>query len=365
MKKTLVNLHDYSYPIYRDHKCCEHLPGWAKKLAWGNYGLIVTSKKIYTLFKRKIHTCFPKNAYAIVTLPDGEQAKQLRWAIAVINALLRIDTFGNKIFLTALGGGTIGDVTGFAAAMYKRGIPYIQIPTTLLAQIDSSIGGKTAVDLPQAKNILGAYHQPSLVCIDTSFLNTLPRAHMKDGLAEGIKYGALIGGAFFTFLENNRDAIFARHSRAINHFIDTCTALKADIVSKDQKEARGIRTLLNFGHTFGHALETSLGYRAISHGQAIAIGMVFAALVSCNRRCCTPNEKDRLIALIKHYGLIKKCSFKYPLIMKSLYYDKKFTQGRIRMVLLEKIGKLIVVDAIRPTELEKAFALLPHVLYEQ
>ncbi|RLC33488.1 MAG: 3-dehydroquinate synthase, partial [Candidatus Nealsonbacteria bacterium] len=257
--------------------------------------------------------------------------------------------------IACLGGGTIGDLGGFAASIYKRGIPYIQIPTTLLAQIDSSIGGKTAIDLNIAKNILGSFYQPKAVFIDPIFLKTLPLPEIKQGLAEIIKYGVIKNKDFFFFLKKNYKKILKLDKACILKIINICAGMKAQIVSQDEKEKKGLRTILNFGHTLAHALESSLRYKKLSHGEAVSLGMLYAAQLSyhlgkCNKKCL-----EEILQMIKLFGLPYRISFDPLSLYKSLCYDKKFISGKIRMVLVKEIGRVKVVENINPNSVKKAF----------
>lgn len=354
MKTIKVKLKNNPYNIYIADNLTKRIPFIIKKLNPGNFGIIITSKKIYTLHKKLIDNTFDKEGYKIITVADGEKAKSKKWLFEVVEQFSKADKLKRKIFAVCLGGGTIGDLGGFAASIYKRGIPYIQIPTTLLAQIDSSIGGKTAIDLNIAKNILGSFYQPKAVFIDPVFLKTLPLRQIKEGLAEIIKYGVIKDKDFFFFLKEKSKKILNLDKTCILKIINTCAGIKGEIVSKDEREKKGLRTILNFGHTLAHALESSLKYKTLSHGEAVSIGMLYAARLSyilkkCNKKCV-----DEILQIIKLFSLPYRIRFDPLKLYKSLCYDKKFTSGKIRMVLVKRIGRVEVAEGINPNIIKKA-----------
>jgi 3-dehydroquinate synthase len=246
--------------------------------------------------------------------------------------------------IIALGGGVIGDLAGFAAACWMRGIAFVQMPTTLLAMVDSSVGGKTAVDLPQGKNLVGAFHQPRAVVIDTDTLHTLPDRELRSGLAEVVKYGALGDAGFFSWLESNADALLVRDPQTLSTAIESSCAAKAAIVARDETE-QGERALLNFGHTFGHALETAAGYGTLLHGEAIAIGMVLAARLSARLRRAGDDDAMRLQALLQRCGLPTTIPAGIDLrrLIELMRLDKKNLSGQMRLILWRTIGKTEIV----------------------
>jgi len=363
IKKIRVNLKHAPYTIYIGKDIFKKIPSYLNKLKLGNFGIVITSPKIYSLYRKAIQSNFGSKNFKIIKVADGEIAKSQNWLFKVIDGIIRSDDYKCRPFIVCLGGGTIGDLGGFVAAIYKRGIPYIQVPTTLLAQIDSSIGGKTAIDLPAAKNILGAFYQPKAVFIDPAFLSTLPLAQFKEGLAEVIKYGVIKDAVFFRFLKANHRKIFMSDSSCILKILSTCTKIKAKIVEEDERETKSLRTILNFGHTFAHALESSLKYRKISHGQAVSLGMIYAGKLSLLRRKCSKKALVELIDTLKLFSLPISITFDLAKTYKSLIHDKKFISGKIRMVLLRKIGKVEVSEDIRPHDLKRTFKLLKPSLH--
>lgn len=346
MKTISVKLRERAYNIYIKRGILKEVPRLIEKLNPGNFGVVITSSKINSLYAGKLKRIFKTGKYLIIAVPDGEKAKTSNWLFKIIDTFLKSDGSGRKVFAVCLGGGVVGDLGGFAAAIYKRGIPCIQIPTTLLAQIDSGIGGKTAIDLPQAKNILGSFHQPKAVYIDPDFLKTLPGQQIKEGLAEAVKYGVIRDRSLFSFLENNVTAIMALEPGAILRIISACVSIKAKIVSSDERETRGIRTILNFGHTFAHALESARGYKKISHGKAVSLGMLYAAELSYRLKQCRLSDVERIKKILACFSLPVRAKFNPEQLLKSFIYDKKFISGSIRMVLLREIGRVSVVNNI-------------------
>jgi 3-dehydroquinate synthase len=277
----------------------------------------------------------------VVLLPDGEAHKNQRTLDDLLTRLLELRC-DRSTTLFALGGGVIGDITGFAAAIYQRGIPFVQVPTTLLAQVDSSVGGKTGINHPLAKNMIGAFWQPRAVLIDTSVLRTLPDRELSAGLAEVIKYGAIRDAAFFSWLEANMNALLAKNDEALTHAIVCSCEIKAEIVAADERES-GERALLNFGHTFGHAIEVAQGYGEWLHGEAVGAGMVCAAHLSQRVLSFDAQQAERLVALVAR----AKLPTSPPRIAPSRWLelmqrDKKVQAGALRFVLLERLGEAVV-----------------------
>ncbi len=283
-------------------------------------------------------------AHACV-LPDGEQEKTVqRWG-EVIDALMELRLARDEP-LVALGGGVIGDLAGFAAATYRRGIPYVQVPTTLLAQVDSSVGGKTAVNHPLGKNMIGAFHQPQLVWMDPRTLRTLPARELRAGFAEVVKYGLIRDAALFAWLEQHAEEVLGLADEALVHAIAASCRNKAEIVARDEREA-GERALLNLGHTFGHALERLVGYGQWLHGEAVAVGMRMAARLSRLLGLCDEEPEKRLCALLERAGLpLVAPRFAWEAWREAMGHDKKAQGTRLRFVLLRGIGKAFVEDAV-------------------
>lgn len=307
--------------------------------------VILTSKNIARQHLKQLSGVLKGKGlkYEVIYIPDGERAKTLSTAGKLYSSLLKAK-LDRKSGLIAFGGGVVGDICGFVASTYMRGIGFIQLPTTLLAQVDAAIGGKTAVNLPDGKNIVGTFYQPELVWSSTDFLYTLPRIEWLNGFAEVIKYGIIMNKGFFEFLE--RSISYPPGKRDIDKIVYISSMSKAWIVSEDEKETSGIREILNFGHTFGHVLESCSGYKGVKHGQAVSIGMVFASIMAEELKMFS--EKDRVVNLLTRAGL--PVTLPGPLPGKKweqiLFSDKKFRKGVARFVLPVKIGKVKVVDGI-------------------
>ncbi len=278
-----------------------------------------------------------------IVLPDGEQFKTWETLNQIFDALLAARC-ERKTTLIALGGGVIGDMTGFAAAVYQRGAPFIQIPTTLLAQVDSSVGGKTAINHPLGKNMIGAFYQPKLVLADLATLDTLPAREFSAGMAEIIKYGLIDDLPFFEWLEANIDRMMVRDPDALAYAVERCCQNKARIVAQDERETAGVRELLNLGHTFGHAIEAGMGYGVWLHGEAVAAGMVLAALASRELGQLSDADIERITALLTRAGLPVRA----PALGGVAHYldlmagDKKVDAGRIRYILMRRLGESYV-----------------------
>ncbi|MEI8350579.1 MAG: 3-dehydroquinate synthase [Candidatus Omnitrophota bacterium] len=347
MKTIRVFLKDNPYSIFIGHGLAQRLSAYSKELALGNMAVVVTSRRIYSIYKKLIEKSLKNIPHTVVLLPDGEHAKSITCLLKIIKTLVRVDGWDKKMFIVSLGGGTVGDVAGFAAAIYKRGTAYLQVPTTLLGQIDAGIGGKTAVDLPQAKNILGAFYQPRAVIIDPLFLESLTAQEIKEGIAEAIKYAVIKDNGFFNFLKKNHLRILQLHAPSLLRLISTCALIKAKVVEEDEKEKKGIRTILNFGHTLAHALEATCGYR-LSHGEAVSIGMVYAAELSYALGKCSLGEVQRIRHLVQLFGLPESMAANQAKLCHAIRYDKKFVSGKIRMVLMKKIGKVEICEGIPP-----------------
>lgn len=290
-----------------------------------------------------------------IVLPDGEQFKDWQTLNSIFDLLLRHHC-ERSTTLIALGGGVIGDMTGFAAACFQRGVAFIQIPTTLLAQVDSSVGGKTAINHPLGKNMIGAFHQPALVLADTDTLNTLPARELRAGLAEVIKYGLIRDLAFFEWLEANLDALLLLETDALIEAVCRSCRNKAEVVVADEKE-RGERALLNLGHTFGHAIETGLGYGQWLHGEAIAAGTLMAAQLSVQIGWLSQPELARTECLFRRAGLpVRGPALAVDSYVDLMRHDKKVTGGKLRLVLLQRIGRAVVTDAVPLGEVRRAIA---------
>ena len=333
MPETLtVDLGERSYPIVIG----SGLLGGGHDLAGHIRGpdcLIVSNETVAPLYAASLEACLGDKRISTIDLPDGETYKTLDTAASVIDRLVD-SRAGRDTTVIALGGGVVGDIAGFAAASYMRGVDFVQVPTTLLAQVDSSVGGKTGVNHPGGKNLIGAFHQPTIVLIDTDTLATLPDREFSAGLAEVVKYGAIADRAFFDWLEDNAARLVARDDDALRTAIRRSCELKAAVVAEDEREA-GRRAILNFGHTFGHAIERCQGYGEWLHGEAVASGMVMAARLSG----LPDRDVDRLVRLIAACKLpVEPPPIAAADMLSAMGLDKKAAGGRIRFVLLDELG---------------------------
>ncbi len=346
-----VQLGDRSYPIYMGADNLSKAELLTRHIK-SKQVLIVTNETIAPLYLMQVTTHLQLYQLEVVVLPDGEQYKTLATMETIFAALLS-KQFSRNATIIALGGGVIGDISGFAAACYQRGIPFIQIPTTLLAQVDSSVGGKTGVNHALGKNMIGAFYQPQCVIIDVNVLQTLDNRQLAAGLAEVIKYGLIRSASFFAWIEANIESILARDQDALTYIIEKSCQNKAEIVASDERES-GIRAILNLGHTFGHAIETGMGYGSYLHGEAVAIGTCQAADLS--RRLGWLNDADvnRIVALFKKAGLPTEppADLLAEEFINLMAVDKKNIDGEIRLILLKKIGQ-----ASLPVSVEKSVLL--------
>jgi 3-dehydroquinate synthase len=347
-KKVSLKLKDNSYSIVIGHDILGDFPKYIKGLDVGKDAVIISHPLIERLHGVKLAASLRKSGYSVKVLnvPEGEQSKSASYALRLIEQIAAYDV-DKKIFIIALGGGVIGDLSGFVAAIYKRGIPYIQVPTTLLAQIDSSIGGKTAIDLKYGKNLVGAFYQPKLVVADTKVLKTLSRRQIQNGLAEAIKYGVIDDASLFRYIETNHARFLKGDPKVMTYIVERCAKIKADVVAADEKETKGIRTILNFGHTAGHAIEAASRYGQYQHGEAVGLGMRVAVDISKALGLLNEDESSRIGALISSVGLPERIEkVKLRDILDLMKHDKKFVAGQNRFVLAEKIGKVRVVKGV-------------------
>ena len=318
----------------------------------GRHALVVSDGNVAPLYAGRLEASLraarPALALARFVMPAGEQEKTLARFAEALDALARLGATRDATVI-ALGGGVVGDLAGFAAACWMRGIDLVQVPTTLLAMVDSSVGGKTAVDLPAGKNLVGAFHSPRAVIADTSVLRTLPERELRAGLAEVVKYGAIFDAGFLDWLEANAGALLARDDAALADAIARCCAFKADVVERDPYE-RGDRALLNFGHTFGHAIEAEQGYAgggsaALNHGEAVAVGMLLAARLSAAQQRAPATDGDRLERLLHRFGLptAVPAGLAPEALLARMRLDKKADAGGLRFILWDAAGAARVV----------------------
>ncbi len=342
-----VELGERSYPIVIGSGLLDGGFDLAAYVTGGDC-LIVSNETVAPLYLEKLTACLEGKTVHVVQLLDGEEHKHLGSASAVIDGL--VDAGANRdTTVIALGGGVVGDIAGFAAASYMRGVAFIQVPTTLLAQVDSSVGGKTGVNHPGGKNLIGAFHQPGLVLIDTDTLATLPDRELSAGLAEVIKHAAIADTTYFESLERDMPALLGRNATALGAAIARSCQIKAAVVAEDERE-QGRRALLNFGHTFGHAIENTVGYGEWLHGEAVAAGMVMASQLSD----IDETERERLRDLIRAARLpVDARSVDAGSLQQAMQLDKKVLAKRLRFILLRSLGSAFVTDEYDEARLER------------
>ena len=356
MKTLTVDLDQRSYPIYIGSDLIDR-PELFEACSKASSIYVVTNTTVAPLYAERLSktlATFGKSVRTI-TLPDGESFKDWKNLQTIFDELLKHGA-DRQTVLVALGGGVIGDMTGFAAASFMRGIRFIQVPTTLLSQVDSSVGGKTGINHPLGKNMIGAFHQPVAVVADLNTLKTLPPRELSAGLAEVIKHGAIADASFLDWIEANTNALLACDIEAMSHAVLRSCEIKSAVVSADEREG-GVRATLNFGHTFGHAIEAGMGYGEWLHGEAVACGMVMGAKLSCLLQKITQADVDRLTRIIHAMHLpITAPKFGAERYIELMQVDKKAEGGQIRYVLLEQIGKAYMSTAPHEAVLETLLA---------
>jgi len=355
MKTLNVDLGTRSYPIHIGTGLLNQ-PELIRPHIKGSEVMVVTNETIAPLYLERCLKLLEGFDVATTILPDGEQYKTLDTLNLVFDGLLK-KHFTRRCTLIALGGGVIGDITGYAAASYQRGVNFIQIPTTLLAQVDSSVGGKTGVNHPRGKNMIGAFHQPQCVIADTDSLTTLDDRQLSAGIAEVIKYGLINDPDFFAWLEANVSKLLARDPETLSYAIERSCRDKAEIVAADEKES-GVRALLNLGHTFGHAIETGTGYGTWLHGEAISCGMVMAATLSHKQGWLTDSELQRTEDILNQAKLpvLPPSSMSSDQFIDIMSVDKKNLENKIRLILMKGIGKSFISDDFDSALLTKTIA---------
>jgi len=351
MQTLTVALGNRSYPIYVGPGLLKQPELIVERLSQKKVA-IITNSTVGPLYLEGVRRALVERGVAVVsiTLPDGEIHKDWETLNSIFDALLE-HRCERGTTLIALGGGVIGDLAGFAAAVYQRGVPFIQVPTTLLAQVDSSVGGKTAVNHPQGKNMIGAFYQPLAVVSDTDTLATLPPRELSAGIAEVVKYGLIRDRVFFEWLEANMQRLMKRDAQALTYAIERSCSIKAEIVARDERET-GDRMLLNYGHTFGHAIETALGFGQWLHGEAVAAGMVLAARLSHRLGLIGAADVKRTAEILARADLpVAAPELGVERYLELMGHDKKVQGGRIRFILLKRLGEAFISDEIPPAAL--------------
>ncbi|MDD5222782.1 MAG: 3-dehydroquinate synthase [bacterium] len=349
MEKILVKLKEESYPIFLTREGLEDIGSIMRRLDRLERVTVITDSQVEKRYLDVVEKGFRVAGYQVdhLVIPAGEESKSLEQAGKIYDRLLELGV-NRQCGLAALGGGVVGDLTGFVAATYLRGIDYIQIPTTVIAQVDAAIGGKTGVNLPQGKNLVGSFWHPRMVFCDIEVLKTLEQKEFVAGLAEVIKYGIIMDEKLFVFLEENIERVLQKEMEDLLFIVRRSARDKAQVVKEDERELTGKRTILNFGHTIGHALEASARYRGYRHGEAVAIGMASAARLSERLGFCKGKVKDRIVSLIQRAGLPTEVpELDEDDLVPIISMDKKATAGLINFVVVEDIGK-VRLEKIEP-----------------
>lgn len=354
MEKVRVELGERSYDICIGSGMLADLGEKIRDFGFSRTA-IISNPAVYGIYGESLLDSLKKGRSdaSSILIPDGEEYKDLLWVYFIYGELLRLK-LDRASALIALGGGVIGDITGFAASTFMRGISFVQVPTTLLAQVDSSVGGKTGVNHPLGKNMIGTFHQPGLVWADVGTLKSLPRREFLAGMAEVIKYGVIWDGEFFQYLKDNREKILGLDEAALLHVIKRSCEIKAEVVSKDEREG-GLRAILNYGHTFGHAIETATGYTTYIHGEAVAMGMILEARLSSSLGIIGEDEVKMIDDLVRAYELPVEMPPGIDLdrVVSSMQLDKKAVAGKLKFVLPDRIGSVNIRDVLdKPKILE-------------
>ena len=346
MKRVTVGLGSRRYDILIGPGLVDRLGLELRRRALGTHPVLVSNATILRRHGARLRKALVRAGLPaqLLTVADSEKAKSLASLSRLLNRLAEMDRPGRRLFLVLAGGGVVGDLGGLAAGLYRRGIPCVQVPTTLLAQVDSSIGGKTAVDLPHGKNLVGLFYQPRLVLSDPAFLRTLPDRQFRSGLAEVIKCGVIADERLFRLLERTTLERLRRDESLLQEVVARAVRVKASVVERDELETKGLRTLLNFGHTFGHAVEAAVGFgRSFTHGEAVALGMQVAADISCRLGRISERERKRIGDLIDRMGLpVRAKGVALSRVVKAMAHDKKWAAGKNRWVLPDRIGHCTV-----------------------
>ncbi|BCX82083.1 3-dehydroquinate synthase [Methylomarinovum caldicuralii] len=351
MKTLTIDLGERGYPIHIGTGLLSQWDLFTPHIG-GEQVMVVTNDVVGPLYLERLLATLGLPDEAALVLPDGERCKTLETVNRIFDALLE-RRYSRNATLVALGGGVIGDIVGFAAACYQRGIDFIQVPTTLLAQVDSSVGGKTGVNHPLGKNMIGAFHQPRAVIADIATLDTLPERELQAGIAEVIKYGLIRDAPFFAWLEAHIEALRQRDPDALAYAVERSCRNKAEVVAADEREG-GLRAILNFGHTFGHAIEAGMGYGRYLHGEAVAIGMCQAADLSARLGLLSRRDVQRIESLLARAGLptVPPAAMDAEAFLRHMAVDKKNRDGQIRLILLEEIGRATLPRPVPRESLE-------------
>ncbi len=358
MKTINVDIKDNSYPIYVGQNILAEFGSVFEKHLKGKQIAIISSENIFELYGEQLKSRLPENCLVIeLIVPEGEQTKSNQYLQELYTALLQ-NRFERNSTIIALGGGVVGDLSGFVAATYMRGINFVQVPTTLLALVDSSIGGKTGINHPLGKNLIGAFKQPNFVFSDVSFLKTLPVGEIRCGIGEVIKYAFIHNEDLLGYLEQNLEKALSGDGEVLRHLVEVSARQKADVVAQDEKEG-GLRMILNFGHTFGHTLEAEFGYGEIKHGEAVILGMKCALAYSKDIDLLCSDDYNRGMDLLNRVPIVyDKSKIIIDNLIGHMFLDKKVSNKNIRLILVEKIGSYVIKEQSDLSKIEKAFNVL-------
>ena len=354
MQRLNINLGKRSYDILLGSGLLGKLGERLSQIVEPSRIVLITHPSLFKIYGDKVLSGFKDQGWTadLIEVEEGETSKTLGQAEKIFDRLLDLKC-DRKSVLIALGGGVIGDLVGFVAATFQRGVPFVQVPTTLLSQVDSSVGGKTAVNHPKGKNMIGAFYQPCLVLADLDTLQTLPQKEFRAGLAEIIKYGVISDSSLFEYLEKNVEKILQLDKKCLEYIIKTSCSIKAEVVEKDELENH-YRMILNFGHTLGHAIEALTHYSKFIHGEAVAIGMVYAAKLSQKLGKCQEGIPRRLDRLVRKFGLPADLpDLHSKAIIESLYHDKKTMNHKIKFILIKDIGRVEIVEDMPEADILK------------
>lgn len=351
-----VNLREHGYKIIIGRHILQNLGVELKSLNLSGQALVITHPLLKKLYGKTLEKSLVAQGFGVkfFEVAEGEESKSTKTFVALLEKIARHDVNKN-IFVIALGGGVVGDLSGFVAAVYRRGVPYVQVPTTLLAQIDSAIGGKTAIDLPVGKNLVGAFYQPKLVFSDVELLATLDKRQIRNGLSEAVKYGVIADRRLFDYISRNVAKLLNSDAKVLEEIVYQCSRIKAKVVEQDEKETKGLRMILNFGHTVGHAIEAAGKFRVYQHGEAVALGMRVAGELSVRLKFLTAKEAAILGGVLSDIGLPEKITgVKLPEMLNHMMHDKKFQSGKPRFVLATGLGSVKVVQAVALSDIKAA-----------
>ncbi len=359
MLNLKVDLGAQAYPIYIGHGILSQLGEMIQLYGLAKQAVVITDDQVHALYAEQMQNALSGHLALAeeIVVPSGEKSKSIAAIEKILTRMLQKQC-DRRVLVLAFGGGVVGDLAGFAASIYKRGVPYLQVPTTLLAQVDSSVGGKTGINHPLGKNMIGTFYQPKMVWMDLALLQTLPQREILCGLGEVIKHGIIRDTKLFGSIEKHLESILALDSERMTEIVKRCCEIKADVVARDERET-GLRMVLNFGHTVGHAIESALGYKHIAHGEAVLLGMLAEAKMATILAILSQTDFDRIHALVSRFDLFRKLGrLSLTEIVDRMRSDKKVLDGKIRFVLPTRIGDVKIVDTVTVDAVEQGLHFL-------